>query len=208
LQLQEHLQEASGSHVAIVRPILDSRCQGWRATITTMISFAELLQAAPEVAEPIQRRIEATGLALVGTIRADGSPRVSPIEVLVRDGRLQLGMMPGSRKAVDVGRDPRVCLLTPVADKDDLGGEGKLFGALRRLDDPDEVAALFAAATEGTDWDATDLDGSPAFEVLVSAAAWQRVEDDAFVTSSWDPRRGVRHRTRVGATGEVVDLAG
>jgi hypothetical protein len=170
-----------------------------------MTSFAELQASAPDVATPIRGRIEATGLMLLGTIRADGSPRVSPIEVVLRDGHLYLGMMPGSRKADDVGRDPRVSLLTPVADKDDLGGEGKLFGALRPLADAAEIAAVLAAAVDGTDYDVADLDGSPTFEVEIEAAAWQRVDGDAFVTVSWSPRSGVRSRRRTGATGAVVD---
>src|SRR6478735_6443486 len=90
-----------------------------------MTTFSQLDAAAPDLATPIRERLITTGLALLGTTRADGSPRVSPIEVTLHDGHLFVGMMPGSRKALDVGRDPRVCLLTPVADKDDLSGEGK-----------------------------------------------------------------------------------
>jgi hypothetical protein len=168
-------------------------------------SFDDLQSAAPHIARAIRERIESTGLMLLGTVRADGSPRVSPVEVVLSDGRLRLGMMPGSRKAVDVARDPRVALLTPVADKDDLGGVGKLFGVLRPLDDPDEVAALFAAAVEGTDYEVADLEGSPAFEVDISAAAWQRVDGDSFVTASWSATGGLRQRRRSGATGEPVD---
>src|SRR5215218_6243852 len=99
-----------------------------------MCTFSQLEASAPDLATPIRERLAGTGLALLGTIRADGSPRVSPIEVTIHDGHLYVGMMPGSRKAVDVARDPRVSLLTPVADKDDLAGEGKLFGALRPVD--------------------------------------------------------------------------
>jgi hypothetical protein len=170
-----------------------------------MTSFADLESAAPDVARPIRQRIETTGLMLLGTVRADGSPRVSPVEVVLRDGHLRLGMMPGSRKALDVARDPRVALLTPVADKDDLAGEGKLFAVLRPLDDPDDVAALFAAAVEGTDYEVAELEGSPAFEVDISSAAWQHVDGDSFVTVSWSSAGGLRWRRRSGATGEVVD---
>ena len=144
---------------------------------------------------------------MLGTVRSDGSPRISPIEVTLHDGHLFVGMMPGSRKSLDVARDPRVCMLTPVADKDDLAGEGKLFGELRVIDDPDHIAAVFAAATEGSEeYDASDLEGSPIYELVVSGAAWQRVEGDTFVTGSWDARHGVRLRRRVGATGDVEDV--
>jgi hypothetical protein len=172
-----------------------------------MITFSELEASAPDVATPIRDRLTTTGLALLGTIRADGSPRVSPIEVTLHDGHLYVGMMPGSRKSLDVLRDPRISLLTPVADKDDLAGEGKLFGELRTVEDLDQIAAVFHAAVDDSDYEVSDLEGSPVFEVLVSGAAWQRVEDQTFVTGSWDPVHGVRLRHRIGATGEVEDVA-
>jgi hypothetical protein len=172
-----------------------------------MLTFSQLETSAPDIAAPIRGRLTATGLGLLGTIRADGSPRVSPIEVTLHDGHLFVGMMPGSTKARDVGRDPRVALLTPVADKDDLGGEGKLFGRLSAVTDADQIAAVFEAAVGGSDqYDVDDLDGSPVFELLVTGAAWQRVEDDTFVTSSWDSERGIRFRRRVGATGGVEEV--
>ena len=42
---------------------------------------------------------EATGVVLVGTIRKDGSPRISLVEVLITGGKLYLGMMWQSLKA-------------------------------------------------------------------------------------------------------------
>ena len=169
------------------------------------LTFDQLLATCPRVAEPIRDRFAATGLAILGTIRADGSPRVSPIEVTSIDDRLYLGMMPGSTKCRDVERDPRCTLLTPVADKDDLAGEGKLRAVVRPLEDPDTIAAIFHAAVDGTDFDAADLAGSPVYEVLVLGAAWQHVEADAFVTRSWTAEHGERLRTRVGSTGQVEE---
>ena len=48
-----------------------------------MISFDELLRTTPDVAMPIASKLRSAGLGLLGTLRADGSPRVSPIEVVV-----------------------------------------------------------------------------------------------------------------------------
>ncbi len=171
------------------------------------VPFSVLLDRCPRVGSPIRARFDATGLAIMGTLRRDGSPRVSPIEVRVLDGALLLGMMPGSARQLDVSRDPRCSLLTPVADKDDLGGEGKLFGRLVVEHDPARIAALFAAATDGTDYDAAELDGSPVYELRIAQAAWQHVDGDAFVTRSWSVDGGERHRRRVGATGASEEVA-
>lgn len=49
-------------------------------------------QRAPELAALGEERFERTGLALVGTLRKDGRPRISPVEVSITDGELYLGM--------------------------------------------------------------------------------------------------------------------
>ena len=170
-----------------------------------MISCSELRHVAPAVIDPILQVLRRTGIGILGTLRADGSPRVSPIEVSIQDGDLFVGMMPGSRKALDVTRDPRVCLLTPVADREDLGGEGKLFGRLLALSGDDAEARLAAAAADAG-FDPELVRGSPSFELRVDGAAWQRVDGDAWTTLSWRLGGPVRLRHRVGATGMPVEV--
>lgn len=171
-----------------------------------MISFDDFLTAAPEIAGPVLDRLTATGIGLLGTVRKDGSPRVSPVEVGLHGGRLALGMMPGSAKLADVRRDPRACLLTPVADRTDTGGEGKLFGRIEEVrgDDAERLLRAMVAGLDGVELE--DLAGSPVFELRISSAAWQHVDDDAWDTRSWSIGSPVRHRRRQGATGLAEDV--
>lgn len=166
-----------------------------------VVRFAELVAQAPTVAEPLAERLRAAGIGILGTLRADGSPRVSPVEVMFVGDGLFVGMMPGSYKHADVSRDPRVSLLTAVADRHDMGGEGKLTGRVRALDaaEAHDVLAVGAAAAG---LDADDLAGSPVFELLVEAAAWQRVEGRSWVSLAWSPTGGLRRYERVGPLGE------
>jgi hypothetical protein len=173
----------------------------------TMIDFATLATLAPRIAEPIDERFRTRGIGILGTVRRDGSPRVSPIEVARHDGRLWVGMMPGSTKLLDVLRDPRVALLTPVSDREDLTGEGKLFGRLEQVTDPQLAAAVLGAASEAAGFDPDDVAGSPMFEVRIAAAAWQHVADDAWHTWSWTPDGGLRGRIRRGALGLPEEVA-
>ena len=99
---------------------------------------------APTIAAFVEERIETTGLCFLATTRADGWPRVSPLELSVCDGRIYMGSMPGAMKAHDLQRDGRCCLITPLADKDDLGGEGKLFCRARQVEDLAEYEAVRA----------------------------------------------------------------
>lgn len=172
------------------------------------ITFADFATSAPELAAPITERITTRGIGIMGTLRRDGSPRVSPIEVSLQQGRLWVGMMPGSTKLLDVRRDPRISMLTAVADKDDLAGEGKLFGLLDEVADPELAATILGAAAAESGFDPDELAGSPMFEVRVGAASWQHVADDAWHTLSWRVGQPVRRRRRVGATGMPEDVPG
>ncbi len=171
-----------------------------------MITYAELTAVAPDIAAPIAARLEQSVLGMLGTIRRDGSPRVSPIETAWFEGRLFVGMMPGSTKSQDVERDPRMSLVTALADKDDLGGEGKLFGVAARVTDDDLATRILTQHATDSGIDPAALLGSPMYEILVDGAAWQYVEGDVFVTRSWSESGGLRHRRREGATATPIDV--
>lgn len=114
--------------------------------------WAQLRAEAPDTAAVFERRLAATGLALMATVRADGSPRISPLEPLLADDRLWLGMMPGSTKVADLRRDPRLCLHTATADKDVADGDAKVWGAAVEVAADDTArrstyAAAFSSAT-------------------------------------------------------------
>lgn len=172
-----------------------------------MPTFADFEDSAPAIAGFVRERIDATGLCFVGTTRADGWPRVSPMELFECDGRLYVGSMPNAVKARDLRRDPRCCLVLPLADKDDMVGEAKLFCLAREVTEVAEWEAARAAFTELRGFDALgDPGGAHLFCLDVEGAAWQRVEGDDFRTSSWRAGEPVRERTRTGGLGESRDL--
>lgn len=116
-----------------------------------MIPWSQFTAEAPETEAVFRRRVTATGLGLLATLRADGFPRISPLEPLIGDDRVWLGMMPGSTKTTDLQRDPRLCLHTATADKEVADGDAKLWGrgVLVGQDDDDRrtYAKAFQAAT-------------------------------------------------------------
>ncbi len=84
------------------------------------------------------------------TLRADGSPRISGIEPLFTSDELWLGMMPGSRKAADLLRDPRFALHSATIDKQVTHGDAKISGRavpVERDADLDAFRAAFQAQT-------------------------------------------------------------
>lgn len=74
------------------------------------MSWAELEKAAPEMARLGRRLLMRPGVAFLGTIRADGSPRVHPVSPFIYESQLMLGIIDRSPKSRDLRRDSR-CVL-------------------------------------------------------------------------------------------------
>ena len=70
----------------------------------------------PELAAVVRAEFERRDVVLVGTLTRDGAPRISGVAARFLDGELWLGMMWQSRKAVDLRRDPRLVLHSPICE--------------------------------------------------------------------------------------------
>lgn len=102
-----------------------------------MATWSEFAAAAPVVAQVFRRRHAAhQDLCLLGTLRADGFPRICPLEPRLFEGQLWLGGMPGTRKFDDLRRDPRFTLHTATTDPHVTEGDAKLWGRARDVQDP------------------------------------------------------------------------
>ena len=113
------------------------------------VTWQEFATHAPELAALGEAQLARTGLALVGTLRRDGWPRISPVEPFIVDGQLYLGMMWRSVKALDLLRDPRCVVHSTVSDREGTEGEFKVYGRAVEVTDLDErrrfAEAVFAA---------------------------------------------------------------
>jgi len=94
-----------------------------------LMRWSQFAGAAPELAKLGHDAFDQQHLCLVGTIRANGWPRISPNEFYFVEGDMLLGMMPGSLKARDLQRDPRI---TVVADGRRRGLPARLNEIVRR----------------------------------------------------------------------------
>jgi len=54
--------------------------------------------------------------------------------------------------------------------------------------------------------DVDDFGDSHMFELRVAGAAWQGVDGDTRVTTSWREGEAARHRRREGPSGQVVEV--
>jgi hypothetical protein len=113
-----------------------------------MMRWSELERQQPRFAALGRERLIEPGVVLVGTIRRDGAPRISPVEPLLWEGELWLSMLHGSLKAADLIRDSRVLVHGIVTSRDGAAGEYKVRGRAiiedssdRQRGYADEVAA-------------------------------------------------------------------
>lgn len=58
-----------------------------------VVNWAGFRKAAPKLAAAAQELFHKSGVVLLGTVRKNGSPRISPVEFLLLDGEIYLGMM-------------------------------------------------------------------------------------------------------------------
>jgi PPOX class probable F420-dependent enzyme len=60
--------------------------------------------------DELRRLLDGTPIAHVATILPDGSPHSVPVWVGLEEGRVAFLTSPGSRKARNLDRDPRLCI--------------------------------------------------------------------------------------------------
>ncbi|MFE0647792.1 pyridoxamine 5'-phosphate oxidase family protein [Streptomyces sp. NPDC059534] len=110
-------------------------------------TWAAFEAAEPEFAATVRERFGQYTHHALATVRKDGSPRLSGIEADFRYGELWLGMMPSSRKALDLRRDPRFALLAnPGSGTDMGGGDVRVSGRAVEITDPGTVDRYAADA--------------------------------------------------------------
>jgi len=85
-------------------------------------------EACPQIATIAEERLRTDEVVMLGTIRPDGRPRLSPCELDFAADRLCFGMMWQSRKALDLLRDPRLVVHSVPIGRMNPGGDIKLTG--------------------------------------------------------------------------------
>jgi hypothetical protein len=157
------------------------------------VTFEEFAAACPAIAGLARVRFTQDQLVMVGTLRKDGWPRISPCEVDFAAGELFLGMMWQSMKALDLLRDPRLVVHSVTCNKEGTDGDIKLYGRARDIQDPALRPAFQDAIRARIDW-APDEPEYHLFALDVERASYVKFGGEQ-QTMTWDPERGFRERT-------------
>jgi hypothetical protein len=116
------------------------------------MKWSEFRAAAPEIGALAQEAFDEQHLAILGTLRSDGWPRVSPCEVYFVETEMLLGMMFESAKALDLRRDSRITVVNGQENRIPRLGDAKLYGHAREITDESLRSRFADAQEEAIDW--------------------------------------------------------
>ncbi len=153
-----------------------------------MADWNQFEEEAPVLANAIRERIEAHKHLVLGTLRANGTPRLSGIEAFLIGENLWIGSMPGTVKARDLIHDPRMSLHTAPLDITLSEGDAKITGT------------AIEASMETKEWFRDQVDVPPGpfhlFCIDIQEAAYVTLDGSQLVISSWKPGRPTRQVRR------------
>jgi hypothetical protein len=157
-----------------------------------MVTWNEFAIAAPELAAAGLERFMRSEIILLGSVRSDGSPRISPVETDIVDGELMAGMMWRSKKALDLLRDPRCTVHSTVHDRMDPMGEFKLRCQAEDVQDPRKRDRYGEVLYARIKWRPEGEFHLFAFDI--ESAAHLRYGDQKKHVTVWTPPRGLTSR--------------
>ncbi|MFF8635987.1 pyridoxamine 5'-phosphate oxidase family protein [Streptomyces pilosus] len=151
-------------------------------------NWAAFTAVEPELARSVEQRFAAYTHHVLATLRRDGSPRTTGLEVRFSDGELWLGMMPDSLKALDLRRDPRFALQANPGEGTGMGGGDVRIGG-RAV----EIAAGDAETRARYAEEAEPPEQFHLFRTELTEVVRTSVEDEKYlVVQVWRPGEPVR----------------
>ncbi|MER6344395.1 pyridoxamine 5'-phosphate oxidase family protein [Streptomyces sp. NPDC001595] len=149
-------------------------------------NWETFVTAEPELAKTVEARFGAFTHHVLATLRKDGSPRTTGLEVRFLNGELWLGMMPGSLKALDLRRDGRFALQANPGEGTGMGGgDVRIGGRAIEVEDP-RVKAAYTKEVEPPE-------PFHLFRTELTEVVRTSVEDDTYlVVQVWRPGAPLR----------------
>lgn len=156
-----------------------------------MARWEDVLAAEPDLAERARTAFDAHVHKTIATLRRDGSPRISGIEIRFAEGDVWIGSMKRAVKALDLQRDPRYALHSGSDEPDAWQGDAKIAGEAEEIHDQ---AVLDRVYPPDEDEPERKLEDMYLFRLEISELVWTGLNEarDALIVDSWTAGRGRR----------------
>jgi Pyridoxamine 5'-phosphate oxidase len=122
---------------------------------------------------------------MLGTLRSDGFPRISPMEPRFFEGQLWIGGMPGTAKFDDLVRDPRFALHTATVDPEVTEGDAKVWGSVDDIHDGAQHQRYADALYDETGFDLRGREFEHFFRADLVGASSVSVGDGHMDVTMW-----------------------
>jgi hypothetical protein len=154
-----------------------------------MARWQDVVDAEPGFAAEVQRVFDAHRHKTIATLRRDGSPRLSGLELGFTAGDVTFGMMPRSRKAADLRRDPRTevhsASFLVEGEEASWAGDARISGRAREV----------TGASERARYTDTPVDAYPLFVLEIDRVV--RIVLDGsppqLIVRTWRPGGPIEH---------------
>jgi len=151
------------------------------------VTWARFQDAEPAFAASVRERFESHRHAVMATLRRDGAPRLSGMEVPIREGHLWLAMEDNSRKTEDLRRDGRFSIHSAPDSEQLILGDARMEGRAVQALQPE--VSLFV---KGHRFPIDDTSSMALFWADITRVVLARVEDRGLLIISWTPADGLR----------------
>jgi hypothetical protein len=165
-----------------------------RAPLWPALTWGVFAAAAPELAAASREVVERWGFLVLGTIRRDGTPRISLVEAHFVGDHLMLVVIAGTLKARDLLRDPRLVLNAPVLDAMKPEVELKLRGRAVEVADDALRRATADAVEARSGW--RPPESWHVFSIAVDDVALIRWKGSVMDMTRWTSAGGVARTER------------
>jgi hypothetical protein len=117
-----------------------------------MARWQDVADSEPGFAAEVREVFDAHLHKTIATLRRDGAPRLSGLELGFTAGDVTFGMMPRSRKVADLRRDPRAevhsASVIVKGEEESWAGDARISGRVREITDPVERSRYTDAPPE------------------------------------------------------------
>lgn len=159
-----------------------------------MSSWAEIEAAEPELCGRARERFDSHAHKTIATLRRDGSPRISGIELVFAEGEVWFGSMREAVKAADLRRDPRFAVHSGSDDPPGWRGDAKLAGTAEEVCDQEVLDAVMRSASDEAREAGHRIEEMHLFRLDVAELVWVGLDrgGDRLLIDSWHAGRGRR----------------
>lgn len=157
-------------------------------------SWEAIAAAEPELAALARACFDSHLHKTLATLRRDGSPRISGIELIFAEGAVWFGSMRDALKARDLQRDPRYAVHSGSDDPPAWLGDAKLAGLATEVFEQGVLESVMKSASREAREGDPRIGEMHLFRLDLGELVWTGLNEarDQLLIDSWHPDRGRR----------------